>query len=88
MTTVGFGVNTNHVGDIWALYKAPIEQVLSQVVKFIGENPTLDSNGIVSGLSNESVCHFCEPPNAYVVGYLPFLYHSLRTAKIERLIST
>ena len=88
MTAVSFGVNTNHVGHVGTLDKAPVEHMLPQIVKFVGEDPALDSDSIVSGLSYESVCHFGEPPNAYVVGNLPFLYHSLRTAKIERLIST
>lgn len=88
MAAVSFGVNTDHVGDIGAFDIAPVEEMLPQIVKFVGEDPALDSDGIVSGLADESVRHFGEPPNAYVVADLPFLYHSLRTAKIERLIST
>lgn len=88
MAAVSLGVDTDHVGDIRTFDIASVEQVLPQIVKFVGKDPALDSDGIVSGLADESVRHFGEPPNAYVVADLPFLYHSLRTEKIERLIST
>lgn len=75
MAAVGLRVDTDHVGDVRALDKAAVEQVLPQVVKFIGEDSALYSNGVVGILADDSIGDFGEPPDSFISLLVPFLYH-------------
>ena len=75
MTAVGFWVYADHVGDVRALDKAAVEQMLPQIVEFIGEDPALDSNGVVGILANDAIGDFGEPPYSLIMLLVPFLYH-------------
>lgn len=75
VATISLGVNTNHIGYIWALDIDAVEHLLADVVKFIGEDSALDTNRFVRLLSDKSVSNFSEPPNAWIVGNLPFRCH-------------
>ena len=63
MTTVGLGVNTDHVGDVRRLNEGAIKHLLTEIVKLIRENTSLDSDGVVGFLSDKAVGNFGEPPN-------------------------
>ena len=88
MTAVGLGVDADHAGDVGAFDVAAIEQVLAQVVEFVGDDSTADSNGVVSVFSDCAVQQFGEPPDALVPQNVPFLWYLLATEKKARLIST
>jgi hypothetical protein len=88
VTAVRLGVDADHAGDVGAFYIAAIEQVLAQIVEFVGEDPASDSDGVVGLFSDCAVQHFGEPPDACLASHLPFLCQLLRTANNERLIST
>jgi hypothetical protein len=75
VTAVSFGINSDQVGDIRALDVGPVEEVLSKIVEFVGEDPSFDSDGIVGLLSNDTVGDLGEPPNSSIAILLPFLYH-------------
>jgi hypothetical protein len=63
VTTVGLGVNTDHVGDIGSLNEGAVKHLLTEIVKLIRENTSLDSDGVVGFLSDKAVGNFGEPPN-------------------------
>ena len=88
VAAVSLWINSDHIGNVGTFNIHFVEHLLTNVVKFIGENSTLNPNGIVSRLANKTVSHLSKPPDALIKILLPFLYHWLRTAKIERLIST
>lgn len=75
MTAIGLGVDADHVGDVRALDKAAVEEMLPQVVEFIGEDPALYSNGVVGILADDSIGDFGEPPDSLIMVLVPFLYH-------------
>lgn len=63
MTGVDFWIDTEHIGKIGMFKEPSVEYLLSQVIEFVGINSSLDSDCIVSLLSNYSIKHFCEPPD-------------------------
>ena len=75
MAAVGFWVNTDHVGDVRRLNEGAIKHLLTEIVKLIRENTSLDSDGVVGFLSDKAVSNLGEPPDACVRLILPFLYH-------------
>ena len=52
MAAVGFRVNTDHIGDVGAFDIDSVEHLLTNIVKFVGEDPSLDSNRIISFLAS------------------------------------
>lgn len=86
MAVIGLRINSNHVGDIWALNKASVKKMLPQVVKFVGNDSASDSDGIVCFFSDDSIGHLGKPPNSCITADLPFLYHWFLIANSERLI--
>lgn len=85
---VGLGVDAEHAGYVRALDEAAIEQVLTDIVEFVGEDPAGDADGVVGLFADDAVEHFGEPPNTCVSKCVPFLCHWFLTANIDRLIST
>jgi hypothetical protein len=73
VSCVGFGVNTDHGTYVRALDEDAIEQMLSQIVELVRENPSCDSDSVISLFPNNSVEHFSEPPNTWFMYSLPFL---------------
>lgn len=47
MRCVRFGVNPNHISDIWAFNEDPVEHVLSQVVKLVRKNSSSKPKRII-----------------------------------------
>lgn len=86
MAVISLRVDSNHIGNIRTLDKAPVKQVLPQIVKFVGKNPALDSDGIVRFFSHNPIGDFGEPPYTYILEILPFLYHLFLRAKRDKLI--
>jgi hypothetical protein len=64
VTAVSFGINSDQVGDIWALDVGPVQHLLPEVVVFIGEDAPVDSDPIVLLLADEPIGHLGEPPNS------------------------
>jgi hypothetical protein len=64
VTAVGFGVNTNHVGNVRALNVGAVQHLLSDVVEFVGDDASLDPQRIVGLLSDDAIGDFGEPPDA------------------------
>jgi hypothetical protein len=52
VAAVGFRVNTDHIGDVGAFDIDSVEHLLTNIVKFVGEDPSLDSNRIISFLAS------------------------------------
>jgi hypothetical protein len=52
VAAVSFRVNTDHIGDVGAFDIDSVEHLLTNVVKFVGEDPSLDSNRIISFLAS------------------------------------
>lgn len=49
--------------------------MLPQIVEFVGEDPALNSNGVVGILADDAICDFGEPPDSLIMLLVPFLYH-------------
>ena len=64
---VGFGIDTEHLGNIRSLDEALIEHLLPVVIEFVGDDPSLYSDFVIAFLAHHSVQHFSEPPNTYIV---------------------
>jgi hypothetical protein len=64
VTAVGLGINADHIGDVGTLDVGAVEHLLADVVELIGEDASLDSEGIVPGLPDDAVGYFGEPPDA------------------------
>lgn len=64
MAAIGLWVNAYHVGHIRALNVCPIQHLLTDIVKLIGEDAPLYSEGIVGLFSDKAIGHFGEPPDA------------------------
>ncbi len=75
VATISFRVNTNHIGNIRAFDIDAVKHLLTDVVKFIGEDSALDTKCFVRLLSDNSVSNFSEPPDAWIVWNLPFRCH-------------
>ena len=88
MIAVGLWVDTDHVCHVRAFDIGAVEHLLTDIVKFVGKNASLDPQGIVGLFPDDSVGDLSEPPDACVGSFLPFLYHWLRTANSVKLIST
>jgi hypothetical protein len=88
VTTVSLRIDSDHIGDIRAFNINLVENLLTEVVKFIGEDSTLDSDSVIVWLADKTIGHLSKPPDACIEIQIPFLYHWLRIAKSERLIST
>jgi hypothetical protein len=86
VAAVSFWVNTDHVGNIMAFNICSIEHLLAEIVKFVGEDASLDPDSIIGLLTNKPICHFGEPPYSFIYEYLPLRYHLFLTANKERLI--
>jgi hypothetical protein len=52
VTTVSFGVNSDHIGDVRAFNVSPVEHLLAKIVEFVREDASLDPERIVGGLAN------------------------------------
>lgn len=63
MRAVGFGVDTQHAGQVGAFDEAAVEEVLPDVVEFVLPDPAGHSNFVVSFLAHGAAEHFGEPPN-------------------------
>ena len=87
MAAVGLRVNTNHIGNVWAFDVGPVEHLLTEIVEFVRKDAPLDPDSVVSLLTNKSIGHFSEPPNAFLNRCLPFLCHLFLTANRDRLIT-
>lgn len=75
VTAIGFGVNTNHIGNIGAFDIDAVEHLLTYVVEFIREDSALDTKCFVGLLSNDFVSDFGEPPDTWIDGDLPLRCH-------------
>lgn len=63
VTGVDFGIDTQHVGQIRMFDEPSVQDLLTEVVKLVWIDSSLDSDSIVSLFSDNSVQHFSEPPN-------------------------
>jgi hypothetical protein len=63
MTAVSFGVYTDHIGHIRTFNVGSIEHLLTDVIKLVGEDASLNSQGIIIMLANKLVHNLSEPPN-------------------------
>lgn len=88
VAAVSLGVDADHVGHVGALDVGAVEQVLSDVVELVRQDPPLYSQRVICFLSHQPVSDLSEPPNAWVIFFLPFLCHWFLTAKNDKLIST
>ena len=52
MAGVNFGVDTQKIGEVWCLYEAGIEFLLSVIVEFVDPDSSPDSDCIVVVLSD------------------------------------
>jgi len=75
VAAISFRVNTNHIGNIRAFDIDAVKHLLTDVVKFIGEDSALDTKCFIRLLSDNSVSNFSEPPDAWIVWNLPFRCH-------------
>jgi hypothetical protein len=64
VAAVGFGINSDQVGNVRTLDVGPVEEVLPKIVEFVGEDASLHSDGVISRLTNDGIGHFSEPPDA------------------------
>ena len=55
VTTVDFGIDSEHTGDFRTFNEATVKQVLPQVVEFVRENSSRYSDRVVGFFSNHSV---------------------------------
>lgn len=65
MTGVNLGIDTEQAGNIGVFKKPSVEDLLSQIIELIAVDSSLDSDGIVSFFTDDSVEHFGEPPNTW-----------------------
>jgi len=63
VTGVSFGIDANHSGNVGALNEDAVEQMLPQVIEFVGGNSSLNPDCLIVLLTHNSVEHFGEPPN-------------------------
>ena len=63
MTSIYLWIDTQHTGNIRGLNETLIKHLLPIVIEFIGDNSTLNSDGIIASFSNDSIDHFGVPPD-------------------------
>lgn len=63
MAGVNLRVNSQHKGHIRGLNKELIENLLPEVVEFVGKDPAENSESVVALFPDSSVEHFGKPPN-------------------------
>jgi hypothetical protein len=64
VAAVGLGINAYQVGHVGTLNIGAVENLLADVVKLIGEDAPLYSEGIVGLLSDDAIGDLSEPPDA------------------------
>ena len=62
VSAVSLWINSDHIGNVGTFNIHFVEHLLTNVVKFIGEDPSINSNSVIGLFANNSVGNFCEPP--------------------------
>ena len=55
VTVIRFGVYSQHAGHVWTFHETSVQEVLSEVVEFIGKDSSRHSQGFICLLSHHFI---------------------------------